>query len=412
MSASTLRVVRQTALGDHQRHVRFLQIDNDIADLLTSREATRISTCIYSVYTRMKLALRRYQSQPGVLRVEGVERGGEYLTPWEHLKEITQVSDATLSKCLDFLERNGVIGRRSHYRNGLPIFIWFNHAATSVVSSTPSLTGQKNLRLVNTSDAKADTSSSEASFNGTNEPRQIQNHRYAPPNGGAPEVVAVVNAQTSITPTPTNNPAETNFSEQFRPVSSGTEEPVPQELIRLVSSVVTKAISESLNATATALARQTTAAVRESREEVLRAVWGASEVLHTHIEKSAAKAGRVGSAEAFKLAQQQGWLRKSSANTRVGGESPPAPVPSQAAPQALPDDRLNAAIEYGSTLSRLQPSVPPEELLSRLTAGIEFKLTAEDRRRLLRAIQAARTEQTQVSTESSGKEAEHVERIC
>lgn len=407
MSAQALRVVRQTTLRDQQKHVRFLQIDNDIADLLTSREATRVSTCLHNVYTRMKLALRKHQSQPGVLRIEGLTRDGKYLTPWEHLREITQVSNATLSKCLDYLEEQGIIGRRSHYRNGLPILIWFNYAESSVISDAPTgssqsaqapvkapLPGQKNLRLVKASPAQADTSPGAASFSGSFNPTLNQEIVCAAPDCAATDSAAEFHKASEADGTAPLTAPQNNIGPATPSLAPDHHETrLPARLVSFIESALNQTVSRRINEAVNELTQQTAATVHESKRQLLEAIWGASEILHTHLDRSAAQASRIGSAEAFRTAQKQGWIKKPASNAQVGAQTtaPPAPdhLPDsghQAA--AMPPDKVQAAIDYGVMLCRLQTSATPELILERWMKEADFTLTTGEYEQIVAGIRS------------------------
>ncbi len=407
MSAQALRVVRQTTLRDQQKHVRFLQIDNDIADLLTSREATRVSTCLHNVYTRMKLALRKHQSQPGVLRIEGVTRDGQYLTPWEHLREITQVSNATLSKCLDYLEEQGIIGRRSHYRNGLPILIWFNYAESSVISdesarsSQPARSsartaspGQKNLRLVKASSALADTSPGAASFSGNFNPTLNQEIVCAAPDCAATERTTELRNDPDADGTGSLAARQHDSGNAMQPPATNPAEiRPPADLGSVIESVLHQTVSRSLSDAVNELTQQTAATIHESKRQLLEAIWGASENLHTHLERSTAQASRIGSAEAFRTAQRQGWIRRPVSNAQVGAQpiTPPAADQSPDSGRqsaAMNPDKVQAAIDYGVMLCRLQTSATPELILARWMEEADFALTTGEYEQIIAGIRA------------------------
>lgn len=144
-AALSPRFVRRTILGENEYRVNFKQIDCDVLDSLASDEACAVTPLMCKIYIRLIRAPLTYWEREGVLRFTGEERVGKSLTAWEQLRELTGVSNSTLSKALAWLHETGIIGYDAR-KNGVGIRIFINRAASSIRSRE----GQKNLRLVPT----------------------------------------------------------------------------------------------------------------------------------------------------------------------------------------------------------------------------------------------------------------------
>lgn len=144
-AALSSRFVRRTMLGEDEYRVNFKQIDCDVLDSLASDEACSVTPLMSKIYIRLIRAPLPYWEREGVLRFTGEDRAENSLTGWEQLRELTGVSNSTLSKALAWLHKTGVIGYDAR-KNGVGIRIFINRAASSIRSRE----GQKNLRLVPT----------------------------------------------------------------------------------------------------------------------------------------------------------------------------------------------------------------------------------------------------------------------
>lgn len=139
------RFVRRTTLGADERRVNFRQIDGEVIEALTSKEASAVSPLMSKVYLRLVNAPVGYWEREGVLRFGGAEREGKWRTGWEQMIALTEVSNSTLSKVLSYLHRIGVIGYDAR-KNGVGVRVFINRAASSIRRGGL----QKNLSLVRT----------------------------------------------------------------------------------------------------------------------------------------------------------------------------------------------------------------------------------------------------------------------
>jgi hypothetical protein len=124
-----IRFIRRTVLGVNERRVNFRQIDWDVIEALTSREATSVTPLMSKVYLRLLSAPLNFWE--GVLRFGGAEVGGRWQTAWEQMFMFTRVSKSTLSKALTFLHQIGVIGYDAR-KNGFGVCVFINRAASSI----------------------------------------------------------------------------------------------------------------------------------------------------------------------------------------------------------------------------------------------------------------------------------------
>jgi hypothetical protein len=100
------------------------------------------------VYLSLVNASSEYFEREGVLHLMGAEEGKKRLTAWKQLCQLTGVASSTLSRCIKWLNENGLIGY-SAYSNGAGIRIFLNRASRSIgkrsgaktatVSPTPSI---------------------------------------------------------------------------------------------------------------------------------------------------------------------------------------------------------------------------------------------------------------------------------
>jgi hypothetical protein len=142
-AAAPSRFVRRTTLGEDEYRVNFKQIDCEVLDALASDEACEVTPSMCRIYIRLIRSPLPYWEREGVLHFVGEERGEESLTAWALMRELTGVSNSTLSKALAWMHEAGIIGYDAR-KNGVGIRIFINRAAASIRRRE----GQKNLRLV------------------------------------------------------------------------------------------------------------------------------------------------------------------------------------------------------------------------------------------------------------------------
>ena len=139
-ASSKPRFLRRTSLEADEYRTNFRQIDCDILSCLISEEARRVSHSMAHVYLALVNAPAGVFEREGVLRFTGADREGKgRLTAWKQLRRLTGVANSTLSKCVDWLSANGLIGYCA-YPNGVGIRIFLNRAAKSVAKRSASRT--------------------------------------------------------------------------------------------------------------------------------------------------------------------------------------------------------------------------------------------------------------------------------
>ena len=142
------RFIRRTSLEAGEYRTNFRQIDCDTITWLTSKKARQVSHSMSQVYLSLVNASSEYFEREGVLHFMGAEEGRKRLTAWKQLCALTGVASSTLSRCIKWLNENGLIGYSAH-SNGAGIRIFLNRASRSIgkrseaktvtVSPTPSI---------------------------------------------------------------------------------------------------------------------------------------------------------------------------------------------------------------------------------------------------------------------------------
>jgi hypothetical protein len=182
-STSSQRFLRRTSLHEHEYHTNFRKLDRDIISALVSDEASRVTAQMSKVYLSLINAPAEYWERDGVLRFAGEERAGKCLTAWEQLISLVGVASATARKALQWMSEQAIIGYYAG-RNGAGIRIFINRAYSSIGSRPQH--GQKNLRLVHTSNGASPTSPNDMPFNDSSAVLEVSDtdlNSRAPQNG-------------------------------------------------------------------------------------------------------------------------------------------------------------------------------------------------------------------------------------
>ena len=125
------RFMRKQTLLPNEYNTKFTMLDNDIADLVSSLEADKVTPLMSKIYLRLKRAPDHLWEREGVLRFEGEEREGKWVKAWDQLCKHLRVSSETANKALQWMHEQGVIGY-SAFKNGVGIRIFLNRAASSI----------------------------------------------------------------------------------------------------------------------------------------------------------------------------------------------------------------------------------------------------------------------------------------
>lgn len=155
------RFVRRTTLNESEYHRNFRKLDSETISLLTSSEASKITSQMCKVYLSLVNVPPEYLEREGVLRFAGCEKEGEWQTAWEQLVSLLGVASATARKALLWMSKKGIIGYYAG-RNGVGIRVFLNRAASSIGHRDGP--AQKNLRLVQASSGAPHTSPTDTPF--------------------------------------------------------------------------------------------------------------------------------------------------------------------------------------------------------------------------------------------------------
>jgi hypothetical protein len=179
---TTPRFLRKTVLAENEYRINFRQVDNDVIEVITSREADAVTPLMSKIYLKLVNAPSRYFEGPGVLRFEEESREDKRLTAWQILCDLLGVSSSTASKAIKFMKAQSILGYFSG-KNGVGIRIFLNRASSSI--RVKHMQGaQKILTFSPASNGSPRTTVGEAAFNGRLENLDI-NRNYRAPKTGA-----------------------------------------------------------------------------------------------------------------------------------------------------------------------------------------------------------------------------------
>ena len=130
---STPRFLRKTSLQPNERNTNFVMLDNDVAEVISSPEADRVTPLMCKIYVRLRTAPTHLWERDGVLRFEGEEREGKWIKAWDQLCKHLRVSSETANKALQWMHEQGVIGYTA-FKNKVGIRIFLNRASSSISS--------------------------------------------------------------------------------------------------------------------------------------------------------------------------------------------------------------------------------------------------------------------------------------
>lgn len=206
----TPRFVRRTSLGPNEYRKNFRQLDQDVIDTVTSREADRVTPLMSKIYLKLVNAPTRYREREGVLRFEAELREEGHLKAWDALCELLGVASATANKALRWMHEQGIIGYFAG-KNGAGIRVFLNRASSSIGTRPES---EKILEFRRASSRTARASQNEAAFSDSFadlESLETDLNPHAPKNG-ADTLTAINSSSTQPEATPTS----------LQPVSTGT----------------------------------------------------------------------------------------------------------------------------------------------------------------------------------------------
>lgn len=284
------RFVRRTSLGPNEYRKNFRQMDREVIDAVTSREADRVTPLMSKIYLRLVNAPAQYWEREGVLRFEAEMRDEERVGAWDALCEVLGVASATASKALRWLHQQGVIGYFAG-KNGAGVRVFINRATSSIGSRAA---GKKILEFTPASSLEARASADEAAFSDSfadSESVDTDLNSRAPKNVADNTGVAQL---STLTPRP--EPA-TARSGGIRAAHGTTDLGSSDEL--------TEALLGRLEPAVRAAAARAAAHEHERTREWLET-------------RGLPKAARVAQREAFNVLRQHGLI-SAAAGTRGGG---------------------------------------------------------------------------------------------
>ena len=289
------RFRRKTTLAENEYNTKFHMIDNDIAEVISSPEADKVTPLMSKIYLRLLQTPTELREGERVLRFEGETLEGKWVKAWDQLCKHLRVSSETANKALRWMHEQGVIGY-SAFKNGVGIRIFLNRAAASV-GSRP----QKILRFPPASAGERPASESETafkdSFADSNGSDSGLNPR-APKNGADTKPVGKTHSEPEP-PTPTSEASPSPFKRERREVEIATAQPGAVTLDELITRLKTE-LEPCVNRAAAQAAAREVAQTRKWFEE-----------------RALPKAVRVAQHETYDLFRKLGTLDERRERARI-----------------------------------------------------------------------------------------------
>lgn len=295
------RFTRRTSLRPDEKRTNFRQIDCETIQVLSSAEAAKITPSMCRIYLKLINAPSSFYEREGVLRltgqfIEGNDGQEKYLTAWEQLLHLTQVSGDTASKALKWMHQQGIIGYHAR-KNGVGIWIFINRA----LSSIKKVEEQKNLRPAPAPYVPARTPEVGTPFKANYVKIDIldKDNPHAPKTGAETNFseAETVRAEASSHQTlPAQKPTTSKNTETTNPTTNA-------DLDKLIARLQTE-LEKRL---AMATARATSEAHEHTRQ------W--------FEQKALPKAIRIGQKEAYNVLRTYGLLKRESLSDSQVGKS-------------------------------------------------------------------------------------------
>ena len=182
------RFIRKTQLSAGEYRKNFRQIDDEVLEVITSKEADRVTPLMSKIYLRLVSAPAKFWEREGVLRFEAEWREKSQIKSWTVLCEVAGVASATASKAIKWMHEQGLIGYFAG-KNGVGIRIFLNRASSSIGMRA----GKKILEFSPASSRKSPASPNEPAFNDSyavlDEVSDTDFNSHAPKDGAADKTV-------------------------------------------------------------------------------------------------------------------------------------------------------------------------------------------------------------------------------
>jgi len=196
------RFIRKTQLSTGEYRKNFHQIDDEVMEAITSREADQVTPLMSKIYLRLVRAPVKFWEKDGVLRFEAEWRETAGQTKaWTVLCETVGVASATASKAIQWMHEQGIIGYFAG-KNGVGIRIFLNRAASSIGVRA----GKKILEFSPASRAERRASLNEPAFNDSyavrDEVSDTDFNSCAPKSGAEDKRVVKTSPETGATQEP------------------------------------------------------------------------------------------------------------------------------------------------------------------------------------------------------------------
>ena len=182
-TAQPLKFVRRTGLRDGEYNTNFRMLDRDSINVVTSKEADRVTPLMGKIYLRLVNAPDCYKERDRVLCFSGEVKDEGRVKAWDQLCQLLGVASATANKALAWMHEQGVIGYYAG-KNGVGIRIFLNRAASSIArregagEPRASVAGKKILQFAPASSHESRASQNEAAFKDNFVDREVSENLF------------------------------------------------------------------------------------------------------------------------------------------------------------------------------------------------------------------------------------------
>jgi hypothetical protein len=303
-TAQPLKFVRRTGLREGEYNTNFKMLDRDSIDVVTSKEADRVTPLMGKIYLRLVNAPDCYKERDRVICFNGEVKEEGRVKAWDQLCQLLGVASATANKALAWMHEQGVIGYYAG-KNGVGIRIFLNRAVSSIArrdvagEQRKSVAGKKILQFPPASSHESRASQDEAAFKDNFVDEEVSENLFnsrAKKPGAADK--QVVDKKDSETRSAVEDEASADLERrEFAAVSTSTNPMLSiDEIVRRIRSEIEPAVESAAQRAA-------------HREHQRTREWLESRGLP--------KAARVAQREAYNVLRQSGVINPKNERARA-----------------------------------------------------------------------------------------------
>jgi hypothetical protein len=303
-TAQPLRFVRRTGLRDGEYNTNFRMLDRDSIDVVTSKEADRVTPLMGKIYLRLVNAPDCYKERDRVLCFTGEVKEEGRVKAWDQLCQLLGVASATANKALAWMHEQGVIGYYAG-KNGVGIRIFLNRATSSIARRDGAsgqgapVAGKKILQFAPASSHESRASQDEAAFKDNFVDEEVSENLFnsRAQKTGAADKKMVDKKDSETRPAVENEASAEQERREFAAASTSTNPALSiDEIVRRIRSEIEPAVESAAERAA-------------QREHERTREWLES--------KGLPKAARVAQREAYNVLRQNGVINSKGERVRA-----------------------------------------------------------------------------------------------